>query len=52
MRQTKTRTVLEQQFYKTSIVGKNINSPQFDLGEYTLVEVLDLKGRAPMLANM
>ena len=52
MRQTKARTVFDQQFYQARIVGKDINRPRFDLGEYALVEVLDLKRYAPMLANM
>jgi hypothetical protein len=52
VRQPKTGTVFDQQLYQTRIVSKDINRPRFDLGKYTLVEVLDLKGHALMLANM
>ena len=34
------------------VVRKNIHRPRLDFGQYTLVEVLDLKRHAQMLANM
>jgi len=44
--------VFNEKFDQARIVSKDIDGPRLDLMEHALVEVLDLVGHAPMLANM
>ena len=44
--------MLGQEIEKTCVVGEGIDRPRLDLGKHALVEVLDLKRHATMLAKM
>ena len=51
VRQAKARPMLAKKFDESSVVREDVHWPGLNLGEYPLVEVLDLERHRPMLAN-
>ena len=51
MRKPQIRAVLGEKFDQARIVGQNVYWPRLDLGEHTLVEVLDLERHEWKLAQ-